>query len=414
MYVDATAYLRGFRKSLGDPLYTNFLILLATRILIIVVGFAFWLIAARLYPVEAVGVAVALLTSGKVINYFATLGLENSIIRFSALLDHGKVVSTSIIIVFVSALIFGTGYGAFIVLFSPGSMMDDVATGLALFVMYGILSSLCVLTGNTSLASRKPVEFFIQNVFISSRVLLLLPLVFLGSTGIVGAAVIACAFALLYVFFNPGKRLKFSLIIDREYVAKSFRYTSGNYMATLLSQVPLLVLPMMVLQVLGEADAAIFYVAFAIGATLHEISNSVCTSLFVEGSHGRDMRVSVMKSLFAIYSLQVPGVAVLVIFGNYILQLYGSGYSGGLDLLRLIAINSLLLSLYTVFCSIQKVNMGMDRLIRINILFAVIFLPAAYFLMKLMGILGVGYAMIITFLLIDLVILAIARKEKWI
>ena len=208
--------------------------------------------------------------------------------------------------------------------------------------------------------------------------------------------------------------MNFDLRIDKQYLVESFHFSSGNYLANLLYQIPILITPILVLLVLGPAESAIYYVAMCIGSFLLEISFTLSTSLFIEGSHGRSMRTNVYKAGLSIYSLLIPCFLGLLLFGDRLLGIYGASYLTAFDLLKLIALSSFFQAIYALFVSIKKVRMGMGSILKINTLWLLIFLPVSYLLLSWMGVVGIGYALIATYIVIDLYIFVQIRKERWI
>jgi len=65
-----------------DPLYRNSFFIMLTNISTAGFGFAFWMLAAKLYPKEEVGVATVLISSIALLVNLSRLGLDFSIIRF--------------------------------------------------------------------------------------------------------------------------------------------------------------------------------------------------------------------------------------------------------------------------------------------------------------------------------------------
>lgn len=414
MNVHVPAYILQLRYHLDDPLYKNSIFIFTTRVLTVVVGFIFWMIAARLYSVEDVGLAVALISSATLINLFSTLGIEHSIIRFFSTYSMAKTINSSVLIVTLTSLVIGVAYSIALILLSSNLAFVNNPVYLFIFVAFGVISTIAVVTGNIFIAMRKTVYYLVQNVFISSRILFLVPLIFLGSFGIVGSTMVAYIFAFIFVLFILSKSIRFDFRADRDYVLNSFSYSSRNYVATLLSEVPFLLMPVIVLHLLGEADAAKYYIAFSIGSFLMQITYTISTSLFVEGSHGESMKKNVIKSGIAIYSLLVPAFLCIFLFGEYLLNIYGSEYVASFDLLKLVALSSFFQAIYSLYCAIQKVRMGMDSVIKLNLIMFCLFLALSYVLMGIFGATGVGYAMVITFIVIDLLIIGISKKEKWI
>lgn len=415
MSIATAGYWKAVKSQLKDPLYTNSLYIFSTRVLTVVSGFIFWMIAAKLYSVEEVGLAVALISSAGIVSMIAGLGFEHSIIRFVTRFEAAKIINSSIAIIAVSSTVVGTCYCLVAMLLpSSSSLIRDLPFGPVAFVLFCVVSSIAVLTGNALLATRKPREYLAQNILISTRLLILLPLVFLGSYGIFGSALAAQIIALAAMWYVIGRSMKLNLKVDREYVYSSLRYSAGNYIANLFINLPALLLSIIVLSVLGEASAAVFYVACTIGNFLPEMTFVLSTALFIEGSHGKGMKKNVIKTLLTAYALLVPGFLAFVLLGDRVLSIYGSAYTQGFDLMILFAFSSFFTTIYYVFYTIQKVNMGIRSLVKLNGLLFVIMITLSYLLMKQMGITGIGYAVIACFIFMDLIVIVKARKERWI
>ena len=76
------------RQHLGNPLYRNSLYLISNSTILALTGFVFWTLAARLYPVDSVGLASAAISAMGVLSLLATLGLDYALLRF--LPDSGE------------------------------------------------------------------------------------------------------------------------------------------------------------------------------------------------------------------------------------------------------------------------------------------------------------------------------------
>jgi len=181
----------------------------------------------------------------------------------------------------------------------------------------------------------------------------------------------------------------------------------------MLAGIPGLIIPLMVLNMFGEAEAAKYYIAFAIGNLVLYIPQSLGTSLFVEGSHGEGLKKSVLRAGGASLVLLVPSVIAMLLFGNWILELFKGEYVETLDLLRIIAISSFPVSVYSLFVPIQNVRMEVKSIVKMNALRGILLLGLSYVLMQRYGIVGAGYAWIFTYGIIGLLIILIAKKEMW-
>lgn len=85
-------------QQLHDPLFKNSFYLALSRIINIGVGFFFWLVAARIYTIEDVGLTTALIASQSLITLFSLFGFDFSLIRFLPISDNRKVYNTCLII----------------------------------------------------------------------------------------------------------------------------------------------------------------------------------------------------------------------------------------------------------------------------------------------------------------------------
>lgn len=401
------------KQHMSDPLYRNSLYMFATKILTVGSGFAFWLVAAMLYSVEDIGLAVALYSSGLMILLFSTLGFEQAMVRFLPLHDMNKVINTSLILITASSLVLGIIYILSITVLSLEQYFAHTLLYVLVFIIFVVLSSVTYISGYAFIAMRKTEYYFAQNLFVATRVLFLIPLFFLGSLGIFVSLLIAYSLAVVFTLYSLRKFVKFDFGFDWNYIVKSFRFSSGNYISTMLFEIPSQILPTIILTTLGAADSALFYIGFTIGGFLMQITATICMSLFVEGSNGQNLKKNVIKAGAIIYSLLIPGFLFLYFFGGYLLQLYGSEYTGALDFLKTLAFASFLNAIYAIYNTVQNVWMRVTNIIKMNVVFFVLFLGLGYVLMTQFGIVGVGYGAIITYFVLDVLAFISAFREGW-
>jgi len=399
----------------NDPLYRNSFFMAFSSVFNAGCGFLFWMIAARLYTVEQVGLATALISSLGLVILFSRLGFDFSIIRFISSENKGKVISTSLIITTAACILAGMTFILLADLFSP-SMLFLKEPGYALaFLLIGAVYSAASVTGNAFVADRKADHYFLQNLFMALRIPALVPLAFLGVFGIFGSLglgyLVASLFGLVALqrsiaAIRPG--------VDWDFIRRSFRFSSQNYVSGILSVAPTLIIPIMVLNMLGEAEAARYYIAFAIGNLVLIIPSSLGTSLFVEGSHGEGLRKSVMRAGAASLVLLVPAVLVILFFGDRLLGMLKGEYVEAFDLLKIIALSSFPVAVYSLFIPIQNVRMRVEGIVKLNALRCVLLLGLSYVLMHQYGILGAGYAWMATYGVIVLGVGWVAWRERWV
>jgi O-antigen/teichoic acid export membrane protein len=380
----AVAFPRNFsgvREQLQEPLIRNSFFIMASSLVAAGFGFFFWMIAARLYSQADVGIATALLSSVGLLILISRLGLDQSVIRFFPLRDKNGVLGTALLVPTAVALGAGLLFIAAVDVISPELAVVRTIAPLYLTVL-GAYSLIWVLEGAFN-ALRKSEHYFTLNVFYGSRILFLVPLVFLGATGIFGA------FGLSFIL--------------------------GLFLAlALLARCSVRRSPIMVLHVLGAESTANYYITYAIVSILFMIPYAFTTSLFVEGSHGGEMKKSVLRTLVSMFALLIPAIIVLSLFGEQILNLIGKDYVEGMALLRVLALSALFVSICQTFISIAKVRNDIRSLVILSGFVSVALLGLGYTLMHRFGLIGMGYAWFVTYLAGTLLVGLILKKKKWV
>ena len=163
-----------------------------------------------------------------------------------------------------------------------------------------------------------------------------------------------------------------------------------------------------------EAEAAKYYIAFALGTLVLIIPSSFGTSLFVEGSHGSGLRKSALRAGGASLIIMLPAILVLFFFGDRLLGLLKGEYIQAFGLLRIIALSSFPVACYSLFIPIQNVRMKVESILKLNALRCIMLLGLSYVLVNRYGILGAGYAWMATYMVMVLWVGWIALKERWI
>lgn len=399
---------------LFDPLYKNSLYLALTRVFNAACGFIFWVLATRLYPIEAVGIATALVSSLGIIDGVSRLGADFSLIRYMPIRDKSKVMSSCLIITLIASVIIGIIYIAAIKLISPSLSFVRDTKYLLLFITFVIFNSISSTTGNSFIAIREAKLYFYQNILLALRLILLFPFIIYESFGIFAAMGLATISSAVYSFHRIVKKIRFELKLDKQFIKESFNFSFGNHVSDLLVVVPTLVLPIMILNMVGEAETARFSIAYSIGSIVLIIPDSLSHSLFVEGSHGEDLKENLFKALSIICILLIPAVAFIYFFGDYLLEIFGKNYIEAFELLRLIAISSFFVTIHSLFIPIQNIRMQIRSIVLLNFIRAILLLGSSYILIKEYGVIGVGYAWLITYILISIGIICFAKKVKWI
>lgn len=397
-----------------EPLYKTSFFVALTNIFNIGCGFLFWMVAARVYSIEEVGLATAWISSLGLVVLFSRLGLDFAIVRYFQIDDKKKVFGTCLVITTIASLLVGISYIVLAEFLSLSLTLKEPQYAM-LFLLFGAANTVTIMSASAFLADRKAESFLFQNIFMAARIPLLIPLGFLGTFGIFSSFGLGYLLASFFAVFILQRSLAITkLEIDLNFVRRGFRFTLWNYVSNILYMLPTLIIPIMILKMVGEAEAAKYYIGFAIANLILIIPNSLGTSLFVEGSHGESLRKSVMRAGGASIIIMLPVVLILFFFGDLFLGLLGGEYIEAFSLLRVLALSSFLVLAYSLFVPIQNVRMDVNCIVKLNAIRTVLLLVLSYVLIQRYGILGAGYGWMITYGIIGLWISKIIMGERWV
>jgi len=388
----------------NDSLYRNSIYLMLSTGVMAVFGFFFWIINARLYSAEQVGIGTTLISVMTLITSFSILGLGTGLIRYLPTSERkNKKINTSFTLVGLTSIFISIFFLVFLKTFSPRLLFvrESIIFSL-LFILFIVFSSLNIISENVFIAYRSSKFVLIKNT-ISSIVKLILPifLVAIGAYGIVVSMGIAMAVAFLVSLVILILRFNYlpKPIIDRIVVKKMTKFSLGNYIEGFIGGLPVMVLPILITNSIGAKFSAYFYMAMMIAYLLYIIPIATCQSLFAEGSHSEiELKVYLKKAIKIISIIIIPAIIVTFLFGNYILLAFGKEYSyEGFILLKLFSISGIFISIDTIGGTILKIKHQIKLLILLSLICTTVILSLSVFFIKmnLFGVVGVGIGWIV-------------------
>lgn len=415
-----------FARQYEDPLYRNSYYLMANSFNSAVTGFIFWIIVARLYDAQSVGLAIVVISASTTIVNISGLGIGTSIIRFMHNEeDKIDLINTGLTIVGITSIISSI---IFIVGLSFWERKLDIVLSsplyIIIFIFFTTISVLSSTFLNIYIAERDAKYFFFQNA-ISDITRLFFPFILLklftifgvfGSLGI--SNTIGFIISILYFSKSVIPQYKIYLKIQIDLLKRIKNFSMGNYLVNLLSSAPSLLLPFLILHFLAPEDNAYFYVAFSIANLLFIMPSSLSTSLFAEGSFKEDAFIlNLRKAIIQAYVFVFIAITMIILFGGKILLLFGPAYSiNSYLLLSIFAVSSIFLTLNSFYTTYLKITLRTKELILLNICLSISILTLSYFFIQIpvLNINGVGIAYLLAQGTISLyiVIKFISSKSK--
>jgi O-antigen/teichoic acid export membrane protein len=382
-------------------LYGNAMYLMAGSVSNAIFGLVFWVLVARLYSTEAVGLASAIISAANLIAMASGLGLGHGLVKFLHSSEYpSRLINTTFTVAGLSslgaALIFVLGIG----IWSPAlSVVRNNAIYFSMFALCVPIASFSALIDQCFVAGLHAGYSLVRNLIINI-LRLALPALLVGSFhsfGIFGSWGGALGVALLVVVFLlprawPGYRP--ALDIDRDMLAKTVRFSLPNYLSDLFWTAPTFVIPILLVNVLGAGDSAYFYISWAISGIVTMIPGAISNSLFAEGaSDGSRLGQNLVRSLKMVFALLTPAVIVVEILAPRLLLAFGNLYTDkASSLLRLLAVAAFPVAINMIYFAMQRVQNKLKTVVCLTAIAGVITVGLSKVVLPTMGITGVGVA----------------------
>jgi O-antigen/teichoic acid export membrane protein len=323
----------------SDHLVRNSLYLIVSAGLQAALGLAFWLIAARLYSVGDIGRGSSLIAAVGVIAYAALLGLNSSFVRFLPTAPDRDVLLTSgLLIVAVTGAAMAVVYVVLIPVTAPRLAFIERPALAAGFVLLAAASAVNALTDSVFISARRAgwnvvVDGGIGGV---ARVAGILALAGAGGYGVFcasgGGFALAALASLILMVGQLGWRPRL-----RQWAGSLrplVRFSGANYAGNLAGALPGLVVPVIVVDRLGAASAAYYFVGFQVASILFAAITAVEQTFLAEGAYAGDFvlareqrRALLRRSRRLLALLCGPACLALIAVAHWVLLAFGPGYS---------------------------------------------------------------------------------------
>jgi O-antigen/teichoic acid export membrane protein len=402
-----TSRLRAAIAGWSAPQHRDGLALVLSSGLTSVIGLLYWVVAARLFPPEIVGVNNTLISTMTLIGVAAQLNLGNALLRFVPVADRSarRLVFTCYVVGAVAAAVAGGVFALGAGWWAP-ELQRAVGGGAltAFFVLSTPIWTVFVIQDYVLTAVKRATIVPLENLVFSLLKIGLLGvgalIAFGGSIAVswvVATALIVLAISayLLRVLPAPapGEPRGVSPVRPRTVA----RFVSADWTGGLFTNAVEFGLPLLVLVTLGAEQAATFGVSWAIAYGLYLVSHGMGQSLVAHvaadpAALDSARRSTVTRSL----ALVLPAALVIVPGAGLILSIFGAHYAAtGTALLALAALSAVPNVIVTAALFGARVQQQRSVLIGVPAAIAVLVIPPALVLMPAFGLAGVGIALLV-------------------
>jgi O-antigen/teichoic acid export membrane protein len=395
------------RRQWADPLSRGGLALLINTGLTGALGFGYWIIAARLFSPEAVGVAGALVSATTLFSGIGQLNLSGMLMRF--LPEAGGKSRRLVLIAYAfaataSALLACLCLAAIRIVASPTSPLRlDTIESIAL-VLAVAATAIFTIEDSVLVGLRRALWVPVENgSFGLAKICILFALAPLGTAfALFGAwmipltltiPVISVAIFGRFLPLPPTRRS--AALLGGEARSRIIRFTIGDATGGLFTQAWTYLLPVVITASLGPKINALFFTSFLFSSTVDQVAVNYASPLTVEGAHAPEQIVEFIHvALRRIYAIILPTVVVLAITSAWLLRAFGESYTRAVPLMCLLlsaCLPKAVSTVYYAYCRIQRIT---HKAAAMQSSVCVATLSLTFVLAHSLGLIGVGLAIV--------------------
>lgn len=384
----------------GDSLLKNSIYLIATNFIGGILAFLFWIIAARYYTIDDVGLGSAIFSSISLISMVGTVGLPTALVFYLPRdANTDKIISSCLTTGIISSIIFSLIFISGLQIWTHELMpILNNLTNILIFIFVTTAIIISTLMNAILVAGKRALFLMIKDtIYNFSKMVPLILFSGFGAIGILmsmGVGLVLCVtlgFILLFKVWKYSPRLTLDPII-----MKMASFSAGNYVAFIFYSLPILLLPIIILNMVSAKSAGYFYIAIMIANFLYGTSQSISNSLFAESSDINKFLNNINKSIKFGLIVLIPGIIFLMIFGKLLLSIFNPEYAANaFNAMIVLVVASIPVSLISLFNTVRSSQHRISSAIRMNILIASITIILSVPLIRIMNIEGAALSYLI-------------------
>lgn len=385
------------------PLYRSSFALMLTTGLNGILGFAYWVLAARLYPAKAVGIGAGAISAMTLVSSLGWVGLQFVLLRYVPVAGSAqrRLVRISYVIAIAVALVAtGIFLAGFARLAGLGILTDSpltillFAASVALWVVFSLQDP--VLIGLRR-AGWVPVE---NATFGAIKAVMLVALAASASAwAILGAWVLGLVGLVLVI--NVAL---FGRLLRREQTIPSrlpgqrqlIRFASGNQVVAVTAAIPDSLVSLLVLAFMPGAANAYYYSAWAVSFSLRLLAVNMSNALIVEGALAESKVRSLVRQVSRLaFVVVIPLVVVVVVCADPIMAAFGLQYTHAANLLRLFAVGLIPFTIVNFVIAVERIQERVGRALLIAGACTLVTIGLDLWLIPSAGLTGAGWGWLI-------------------
>ena len=390
-------YLKLLKNHIAASLFKNAYFLMSSSVLSSVIGYLYWISAARLFPPEEIGFIAAVLAAASLIMSVGDLGLGITAIRHLQSSGSNKLAMANSVITIpaVCSVLLGLVFLVLIPYLAPQYLplvINPLYGGLFLLLAVGqsvVYSSGSIFTA--LLASDR--TLYLVNISAVGKLVLIAPiaLMFPGSHGLIIASALAIWIGISYSFIVSFPSIipefKFRFTASANLLVPLVKYSFSNYFARICLEAQNLLFPIISLHLMGPEKNAIFYMALITSMVLRVIPSAIFNSLFAESSNDKkSSKKNLRDALKLNFLIIIPACLAIIICSEYLLVLIGENYAKeGRNALMILVVANIPWSINYMLITLARVNQQNKLVITICVALLLSSIIPCFFFMPTWG-----------------------------
>lgn len=380
-----------------DPVYANGIALVANAGLSAALGFLFWMVAARRFNADALGVGAAVVSAATLAALVGKAGFDAAVIRFAP--SKEPVALRRLLVRATAATVGLTTLVALCVLAAatlgvPALAPLKTPAYAAGFVLLAVGTSSAWILDAFFIAEQRADGVLLRNLAFN-LVKLGVPLVIAFEWG--GRAVplawgVGLAASLVVALSILPRRLARHKATGTPPTRGAAGYAMRNYALNLSEFLPGLLLPILVLQALGPEENARFFLAWTIVTVAFLASKAIAQSAFAALVRDDRAGTALAKGLLLSALLLGPAAIVMYVGAPWILGLFGPHYAASAPLVRVLAVSVAPIVLFNLYLAYLKARDKGWELTLLPLASLGALLAAIPYALAWGGVMGVAYA----------------------
>lgn len=399
----------------GELLFANAAALVFNTGAVSVLGFLFWVIAARYHAPAAVGAASALISMLLLLTSIAQVDLANVLARFMPV--AGRRAGQFLVSSYGIAATFAAIISAVVLIPLQTRVAWFPEGDHQILLLTATVIAVCIfdLQDGALIGLRAAVWIPVENVTIG--------VVRVALVAVMGALVLDEGIFVAWMLPMALSIIPVNLLLVRPLLSKhaataappttSFsvrtiaRFTAGDYVGDLLLMGVRYVMPLLITAQLGVEANGYFYVTWLIGLTFDGALIAVGASLTAEGAHDPARLPELARGLARRVALVgLPVIALIVVAAPVVLTIVGAGYATeATGLLRLLALAFIPRALILLWAALARVERQVSRIVAVQAALAICTVGLSLPLIGRLGITGAGWAYLVSQMIVAAVLL---------